>query len=821
MIRKTSRLLLLLCALAAPLLLAARDITPDEAAAVADSFYAEKIAPAAATRPHAGNGGRPALRQAGRLAGRHGGGTAVYVFNAGTDDGFVLVAGDDRMPAVVGYATEGRFATDDVPLQLRPLIDAYRALYERLQSQPETPHTASPFATMPQASSPGKAVTPLLGGICWDQEAPFNALCPTDKRTGTATPAGCVAIAAAQIMRHYRYPAQGQGSRSYVTETQRLAVSADFGATAYDWDNMLESYTYGAYSDKQAQAAAVLAYHVGVACKTDYDAEGSGATAKEIAKAFTNYFLYDSNIEYIDHTHYDTHDWEAVMRAELDAGRPVLQFGEGEAGGHAFVCDGYDAEGLFHYNWGWGGMSNGYYNTVALEPSMLGTGSGLGAYNFYQSMLTNLQPPTASSTHTAGLHLAAALQPAAAETARDAETSVRASFYNYGLRNFTGEVSLMLCRADGTPLRALSTKNLNGLRELEGGTPGTNFACAIPSDVEPGTYRLMLMHRESGAADYTAMRAPVTQSNCIVADVTADGVAYAVPAPAPRLSLTAKPALLTPLYNGRRASFAVSVRNDGEEFYSYLGVLLQNRGANAGAVRQYVGVILTRIPAGSTRTLTFTADSIEVDAGAYDVVAVCDPTNALSSYLDAIGPDSLMVTEATVLRRPFLDPAFELAGPMTIAALDGSADIAPGELFTVTAPIVNKGGYGDGDFALIFFNRAEEIIGNSGVVPLAAAPRATTDLRISHRLSVEPGQYGVMLARVEGINAYAVGPATYNGLTFGIVQPTPVTTIEVSASLTDVYTPDGRRVRRGVERSHALDGLPGGIYVVGGRKICK
>ena len=38
-------------------------------------------------------------------------------------------------------------------------------------------------------------------------------------------------------------------------------------------------------------------------------------------------------------------------------------------GAHAWVCDGYDASGDFHMNWGWAGYEDGYYNLNALNPA--------------------------------------------------------------------------------------------------------------------------------------------------------------------------------------------------------------------------------------------------------------------------------------------------------------------------------------------------------------------------------------------------------------------------------------------------------------------
>lgn len=751
--------------------LSARSLTPEEARGVAAEFYAGLF------RASRAGSGMPELRLVKPVVSRGVAAEAVYAFNAGEGDGFVLVSADDRMRPVVGYATEGRFAYDGMPVQLRALLDAYGREYDVLvASGLEVTAESAPYAsaTVPAAAETAKAVAPLLDGICWNQDEPFNRLCPMDRYYNKErTPAGCVAVAAAQIMRYHGYPRQGIGSRSYMTDTERLAVSADFASAVYDWSAMLPDYN-GGYTEQQAEAVALLLYHVGVACKMDYNYEGSGATAKETAKAFTRYFGYDGNLEYIDRTHYDEPAWDALLRAEIDAGRPVLEFGEGEGGGHAFVCDGYDARGYFHYNWGWGGLGNGYFLSSALEPEYLGIGSGLGAYNHMQSMLTNIQPPNPSATHRAELHLAKALVPADVVTARDAATVVTASFYNYGLRNFTGEAALLLCDDGGQVVAVLGSRVLTNIRELEGGTKATDFAFSVPDEVAAGTYRLYLAHKETGADEYTKMRAPVTAAGYLLVTVSADKVAYAQPAHAARLSLTAKPAVTSALYNGRRASFSVTVRNDGEEFYSYLGILMQKKDTGLEKVRQYVGVVLTRVPKGAVRTFTFSTDSIEVPAGNYDVVAVCDHENAAKNYFDAIGPDELMVTDATVKTRPLLSSNFQLVAPLEIVPADGASAIEPNRLFTVKARLINRGGYGDGSFALIFFDRDEQMIGNSNIVNLSLDRLKTGELNISHALNVPPGQYGVLLASVNGLEASAVDPVNNNGLTFFVSAPTGI-----------------------------------------------
>ena len=263
-----------------------------------------------------------------------------------------MVSTDDRLHPVVGYSFNGSFSYDKMPAPLRVLLDDYDRQLQALQAS-GIEEISNPYASKVEKTPETAAVAPLLGDICWSQDEPFNELCPKDKNyKDMRTPVGCVATAAAQIMKYHAYPTHGIGSRTYIT-SQGKTVNADFETATYDWTNMLPDYN-GAFTQQQADAVALLCYHVAVAGRMDFDYEGSGTSAKEIAKAFTRNFGYDRNIEYLDRTHYDEPTWNALMLAELQAGRPILQFGEGEGGGHAFVCDGYDGKGFFPLQLGMG-----------------------------------------------------------------------------------------------------------------------------------------------------------------------------------------------------------------------------------------------------------------------------------------------------------------------------------------------------------------------------------------------------------------------------------------------------------------------------------
>ena len=309
-----------------------------------------------------------------------------YVFNIGQDKGFVIVSGDSRAPAVLGYAEKGSFHYDEAPENMKWWLSEYARQIGQISGDLVVGVREG------LKTSKESGVLPLLDDIAYNQDEPFNKFCPV-LPDGTTAPTGCVATAVAQIMRYYGHPLTGTGSHSYTWENangETQVLSADFGATQYDWDNMLPSYEDG-YNDDQAEAVATLMYHLGVAFEMDY-APVSLVSSSSVPPALHGFFGYDGAMSYRSRSNYSDEDWKALIRAELEAGRPVYYGGQADGGGHAFVLDGYQADDYFHVNWGWSGRYDGYFLLDALNPEGQGTGGFEGGYNRYQDMLIGIQP---------------------------------------------------------------------------------------------------------------------------------------------------------------------------------------------------------------------------------------------------------------------------------------------------------------------------------------------------------------------------------------------------------------------------------------------
>ena len=319
-----------------------------------------------------------------------------YIYNRGSNAGFVIIAGDDELTPYIGYATTGQVLEQDMPEQLRAFL---KACQERIDELTTSVGLRSSLRPTPRTATEPAQIAPLLGNIQWNQSAPWNNQTPTDNQ-GEHMPVGCVATAYTQVMRYYQWPTQGEGTFSYTEERSNRQHSVDYGATTYDWAHMPEQYNDpSSATSEETQALSTLAYHAGVAVEMMYASSGSGSYTPLVARALADHFRYDKRVSFKSRSNYTQSSWEQMLRAELIAARPVVYSGSGSGGGHAFVCDGYDMEGLFHINWGWGGMSDGYFNLNYLVPSDLGIGGGAGGgFSLAQGAVVGIKPDKTGSS---------------------------------------------------------------------------------------------------------------------------------------------------------------------------------------------------------------------------------------------------------------------------------------------------------------------------------------------------------------------------------------------------------------------------------------
>lgn len=311
---------------------------------------------------------------------------AYYVFNVGKAEGFVVVSSDDRTPAILGYTDDGAFNADNIPENMESWLQSYSDQLNYLMQNDQARVAKVQLENHP-------AIGEMLE-TTWNQSSPYNDQCPLDNGSRSVT--GCVATAMAQVLYFHKYPAQTIATiPSYTTGSKGLSVSA-IGITTIDWDNMLPDYT-GNEGSAQKKAVATLMQLCGSAVKMDYSSSSSGASTGAVPVAFKTYFDYDAATIMVDRSDYRAYEWDQLIYNELANNRPVYYSGVSTGGAHAFVIDGYDKDGLFHVNWGWGGSCNGFFLLSILDPE---SNSGIGAstssdgYSFSQQAMTGAQPNT-------------------------------------------------------------------------------------------------------------------------------------------------------------------------------------------------------------------------------------------------------------------------------------------------------------------------------------------------------------------------------------------------------------------------------------------
>ncbi len=226
-----------------------------------------------------------------------------------------------------------------------------------------------------------KVVAPLIE-THWNQYDPYNQMC--FKPNGVQCVTGCVATALAQVMYYYQWPKSATTEIPGYTSTYGDTFDA-LPSTTFKWNKMKPVYVNTGNDDEEAElAVAELMWYCGHAVTMNYSAGSSGGYESSIPNALKNYFGYPGNPSWELRSGYTTEEWDELIYNELKFGRPVL-YGARTSGnsGHEFICDGYDGHGLYHINWGWGGLSDGYFRLQALRPSSQGAGgsSDCGGYS--------------------------------------------------------------------------------------------------------------------------------------------------------------------------------------------------------------------------------------------------------------------------------------------------------------------------------------------------------------------------------------------------------------------------------------------------------
>ncbi|MDB5284762.1 MAG: Peptidase family protein [Bacteroidota bacterium] len=322
-----------------------------------------------------------------------------YVFDITGANGFVIVSADDNSKPVIAYSTESNFGTSFQNTGIANWVNGasaqiYNGILQQVPASAEITNAWSAYSQGQRpASNKTNSVSPKLT-TNWNQDPFYNDLCPYNYTDGQRTVTGCVATAMAQVMKFWSYPAQGKGSHTYTAQGYGQ-LYANFDTSTYRWRQMPATITSGNMS------IATLMYDCGVAVEMNYgdlSQGGSGAFVLQsetwgggpcAESAYVDNFSYDVNtLQGVRKSDYSTSNWVNLMESDLNAGRVIQYEGFDQSqGGHTWVCDGYDVNDLLHMNWGWGGVSNGYFDVSNLNTGSFNPTSG-------EAALIGIQPPS-------------------------------------------------------------------------------------------------------------------------------------------------------------------------------------------------------------------------------------------------------------------------------------------------------------------------------------------------------------------------------------------------------------------------------------------
>ena len=146
-----------------------------------------------------------------------------YVYENASGEGWVMVAADDAITPILAYSKTGTFRTDNMPINVRKWLGKYDNFIKKVEADGfvATEEAQNQWKKLRKGLPDDPAGTVVIGPLVqtqWDQDEPYNNLCPgtgTSGQGSTKAYTGCVATAMAQVMKYWNWPVKGTGSHSY------------------------------------------------------------------------------------------------------------------------------------------------------------------------------------------------------------------------------------------------------------------------------------------------------------------------------------------------------------------------------------------------------------------------------------------------------------------------------------------------------------------------------------------------------------------------------------------------------------------------------
>ena len=607
---------------------------------------------------------------------------AFYIFNVEHNGGYVIVSGDDRTVEILGYSTQGNIDLNKIPENVKKWLDGYASQLAAIEDGRLIPSKKA--GTRAAKSN----IEPLMSST-WDQNEPYNLMCPDGKgkdynESGydveNRCVTGCVATAIAQMMYYYKKPLSTPAIPSY-TPSHLNKQLAELPATKFKWDKMKDSYGYNE-TGESADAVAELMRYVGQAIGMNYDLGSNGGSAASLnPTAMINYFGYSKNMRTIYRDDYTSTQWENIIYDELQNNRPVPYSGQSEVGGHQFICDGYK-DGLFYLNWGWGGFCDGYFVLSVADPgSDQGIGGGNGAYQYHQDATINFAPSKKTEEEIpiisgyvdkSFLTKGYSRKSTSADFKEVALAGSYCPYYYYKPSSvYPIEIGWGLYLNDELIQSVGYSKQTIDNTALDPGwysSYNNNLSVSFGSGLSDGKYQLRQIFRKQGASDWTLCEGYGV--NYLVAEISGTSLKVRV-AESESESFTVNSVTVSdkPIL-GKKVDVTVNVTNEGETNQEQVLIWLKKKGAsewrNVASVKGTVGpgetgdVIVSFIPDDSGNfTLKVTNSSSEdaLATATFSIAKIVSVTiegvnySAIPDFAEAtiVGTDESFSTEILTL----------------------------------------------------------------------------------------------------------------------------------------------------------------------------
>ncbi len=660
----------------------------------------------------------PATPAAMKAKAKHGTAAPFYVFNNPEQPGWVIVAGDDRARTILGYGDEGYFNESEVPECVQDWLGDYVEQLAHLDNSTMQPSSNAPVHSL--AASNRTRIAPML--TCnWAQGLPFNQQCATYTSSGTTSycPAGCVAIAMAQILYYYKSNTECTAVPAYTSSTLSQYM-AELPATTFNYALMNDWYDKEENTSESAQETARLVRYCAQSVKMNFGKSSSSATTQR--NAFVYYFGFDKDAQQLARTDYSASEWDEMVYHELAQGRPVLISARKTNGGHAFVCDGYH-DGLYHINWGWRGHQNGYFALNALnDDNSGGTGAASGdeGYTINVQIVTGLQPSLGTTTSTNGniVGLYRACEATSTSFSRSNSSlnftgvELTAFYYNYSSQSYTYDLGWGLYDSEGNLISTHTT--LSG-KSLSAGyyTTGTG-TINVGKDIESGTYYLKPVCRLKGSSTYYPCRG--SGINYIKATITATRLTLKVCDELDVMNLKVNSVTTSPIKKvGTPLQLTLNVSNQGTTDYSSIYMWVNN---------SLVSGTYTDIAPGSTGDVVMSYTPSASGTTNFEFTADKDGTKTLNTTTVTIGAAS----------------AASMSGS-TLSSVEGTT-------FNASINLTNKGSTTYNDYIVAKLYKKEPNSGSTGyycasqsqLINLAAGAQQTVAFAF-HNLDFEESYF--------------------------------------------------------------------------------